>query len=140
MAKKEIKTTIQISASPQKVWEILTSFDNYPNWNPFIKYVKGDFLVGEKVKINAGGMKFQPKILVFDREKEIRWIGKLLVNGLFDGEHIFKIIENGDGTVTFKHEERFSGILVSLFAKKLDSETRSGFEQMNIKLKEMSEN
>ena len=36
---KEIKTEILINATPEKVWSILTSFDNYPNWNPFIKSI-----------------------------------------------------------------------------------------------------
>ena len=35
--KKEIKTEILIKASPQIVWSILTDFENYPHWNPFIK-------------------------------------------------------------------------------------------------------
>ncbi|MFM2360786.1 MAG: hypothetical protein RLY16_2779, partial [Bacteroidota bacterium] len=39
---KEIKTTIEIHASPARVWEVLTNFDEYPNWNPFIKSLKGE--------------------------------------------------------------------------------------------------
>jgi len=51
MAQKEIKTAIDISAPPETVWEILTAFSDYENWNPFITSVEGDFIVGEKVKI-----------------------------------------------------------------------------------------
>ena len=43
---KEIKTEILINATPEKVWTILTNFDNYPNWNPFIKSIKGEVKVG----------------------------------------------------------------------------------------------
>jgi uncharacterized protein YndB with AHSA1/START domain len=39
---KEIKTEILINASPDKVWAILTDFDNYPSWNPFITSLKGE--------------------------------------------------------------------------------------------------
>jgi len=95
--------------------------------------------VGEKVKINAGGMKFKPKVLVYKENQEIRWKGKFLVKGLFDGEHSFVIIDNGDGTSTFKQEEIFTGILVGMFKKKLDSDTKNGFEEMNKKLKELAE-
>ena len=91
------------------------------------------------MKINAGGMKFKPEVLVYDSNQEIRWIGNFLFKGLFDGEHSFIIIDNEDGTTTFKQEEKFSGILVGLFEKKLDSETKTGFEEMNKKLKELSE-
>lgn len=139
MAQKEIKTSIEISATPEEVWTGLTDFQAYENWNPFLKSVEGEFIVGEKVKINAGGMKFKPKVLVYEENEEVRWKGKFLFKGLFDGEHIFKIIDNKDGTVTFRQDEIFSGILVGLFSKKLDRETKPGFEAMNLKLKEIVE-
>ena len=112
MAQKEIKTSIDISSPPATVWKILTDFPAYESWNPFITSVEGEFIVGEKVKINAGGMKFKPKVLAYKENQEIRWKGKFLVKGLFDGEHSFVIIDNGDGTSTFKQEEIFTGILV----------------------------
>ena len=141
---KEIKTEILINATPTKVWSILTSFDNYPNWNPFIKSIKGDVKVGNKIIARleppkAKGMTFKPKVLVFDANKEFRWIGHLLFPGLFDGEHKFELIDNGNGTTTFKQSEKFKGILVPLFKKMLDNNTISGFNEMNIKLKELAE-
>ena len=139
LAQKEIKTSIEISASPESVWEVLTDFPAYSNWNPFLTCVEGDFIEGEKVRINAGGMKFKPEVLVFRKNEEIRWLGKFLFKGLFDGEHSFILIDNGDGTSTFKHEEKFTGLLVGLFSKKLDSETKPGFEKMNKRLKKLSE-
>ncbi len=35
--------------------------------------------------------------------------------------------------------EKFKGILVSLFKKQLDNNTKRGFEEMNKKLKELAE-
>lgn len=139
MAHKEIKTSIVIQASPEKVWSILTNTEEYPNWNPFIKSFEGQIKVGNTVKINAGGMNFKPTILKFEKNKELRWIGRLLFKGIFDGEHSFQIEDNGDGTVTFKHEEIFNGILVGPFSKKLDKDTKTGFEDMNRILKEKAE-
>ena len=137
---KEIKTEIIINATTEKVWAILTDFENYPNWNPFIKYIKGEVKVGNKIIARieppkAKGMIFKPRILIFDKNKEIRWIGHLLFPGLFDGEHKFELIDNGNGTTTFIQSEKFKGILVPLFKKKLENNTKKGFEEMNIKLK-----
>ncbi len=140
MAQKEIKTSIQISASPERVWKVFTNFEDYGNWNPFILSIEGNVKTGERIKINANGMKFKPEVLAFQENRELRWKGKLLFEGIFDGEHIFLIEDNKDGSVTFKQEEKFSGILVGLFAKKLDTETKEGFKQMNRKLKELAEN
>ena len=46
---KEIKTEILINATPEKIWSILTNFENYSNWNPFIKSIKGEVKVGNKI-------------------------------------------------------------------------------------------
>ena len=137
--KKHIKTEITIAASLEDVWNILTDFKNYSQWNPFIKSIEGDVKVGQFIKINAGGMVFKPEVLVFEKQKELRWLGRLLIKGLFDGEHIFQLIDNKNGTITFKHEEKFSGLLVGMFSKKLDTETKDGFQEMNKRLKTMAE-
>ncbi len=141
---KEIKTDILIHATPEKVWAILTNFDDYPNWNPFIKSIQGDVKIGNKIIARieppkAKGMTFKPKVLVFDTNKEFRWIGHLLMPGLFDGEHTFQIIDNGNGTSTFIQSEKFKGILVPLFKKMLDNNTTNGFHEMNKKIKEKAE-
>jgi len=140
---KEIKTEIVINSNPDKVWSILTNFEKHPEWNPFIKTISGKKKVGEQliVKIQppgGGGMTFKPLILKYEKNKEFRWIGKLLFKGIFDGEHYFKIVDNSNGTSTFVHGEKFSGLLVSLFSKTLDK-TKSGFELMNESLKRESE-
>lgn len=141
---KEIKTQIVINASPEKVWAVLTNFDKYPEWNPFIKSIKGSVKVGSKIIARleppeAKGMTFKPKVLAFDSQKEFRWMGHLLFPGLFDGEHKFELIDNHDGTTTFIQSEKFKGILVPLFKKMLDTNTVNGFNLMNQKLKELSE-
>lgn len=141
---KEIKTEILINATPAKVWSILTNFDNYPNWNPFIKSINGDVKVGTKITARieppeAKGMTFKPKILTFETNKELKWLGHLLFAGIFDGEHKFELIENGNGTTTFIQSEKFKGILVPLFKNMLDNNTVNGFNEMNKKLKELAE-
>lgn len=136
---KEIKTEILIKATPERVWSVLTNFKEYSKWNPFVKSLTGDVKVGNKIEVVLQGMTFKPKVLAYEQNKEFRWLGHLLITGLFDGEHSFVLIDNGNGTTTFKHNEKFNGILVGLFSKKLDNETKSCFELMNQKLKEEAE-
>lgn len=143
-AKKEIRTEILINASPEKVWKILTDFEKYPTWNPFIKSIKGNVKVGEKIIAQieppeAKGMTFKPEVLVFEENKQFSWLGHLFFTGLFDGEHIFELIDNGNGTTTFIQREKFKGILVPLFKKQLDNNTTQGFHEMNQKLKYLAE-
>lgn len=141
---KEIKTEIFINATPEKVWAILTDFGNYPKWNPFIKSIKEEVKVGNRIIIKieapgAKGMTFKPKVLIFETNKELRWLGHLIFPGLFDGEHKFHLIDNINGTTTFRQSEIFKGVLVPLFKKQLNINTKRGFEEMNKKLKELVE-
>lgn len=131
-----ITTTIDLPAPPERVWAILTDFAAYPEWNPFVTRAEGDWAVGNTVAITAGGMDFKPKVLAFDAGRELRWKGKLLFNGLFDGEHYFLLTDNGDGTTSLEHGEYFSGLLVPAFRRKLEGDTKAGFEGMNEALAE----
>lgn len=141
---KHIETSIEINAPAKTVWEILTDFEQYPQWNPFIKSIKGKAAVGHKIAVRieppgAQGMTFKPKVLAFTPQKEFRWLGNLLVKGLFDGEHSFILIAHANGTTTLIQSEQFKGILVPLFSKMLDTNTLQGFKQMNEKVRELAE-
>lgn len=132
---KQIKTAITINASKEKIWEILTDFENYNQWNSFIKSVTGTLKVGNQIKVELQGMTFKPVVLTLNENSELKWLGHLWFKGLFDGEHKFKLTDNGNGMTIFEHSENFSGILVKLFSKSLDKNTKNGFEQMNKELK-----
>lgn len=142
--KKEITTTILIQAKPVKIWQILMDFENYPTWNPFIIEISGNPQTGKSIqaKIQPSGSKpmiFKPIVLVNESEKEFKWNGKLLVKGLFDGEHCFQLIDNQNGSTTFIHSEKFSGILVPFLIKMLDTNTKNGFTLMNEAIKKRAE-
>ncbi len=136
---QHIETEIIINAQPDKVWSVLTNFENYPKWNPFIKSIEGETAVGKQLKVfiqppNGSGMTFKPEVLAFDANKEFRWKGKLFVKGIFDGEHFFRLVDMGDGTTKFIHGENFSGFLVP-FVSGILGKTKVGFELMNEALK-----
>jgi hypothetical protein len=136
---KHITTSIHINADLQTVWKILTDFDAYPEWNPFIKSIEGEVAEGKQITAKIGGMTFKPKVLVFQEKRKLKWLGHLLFKGLFDGEHRFVLTKNEDG-VYFEQSETFKGILVPLFAKSLDKDTVKGFKEMNESLKKRCEN
>ena len=134
----QLKTSIQINATPNQVWEVFSNFENYGKWNPFIKSIKGEVKTGNKIEVHIDGMKFKPKVLSFIPQKELVWLGNLGISGLFDGQHYFRLEENAEGTLLV-HGEYFKGILVPLMKKKLMTETKAGFEKMNEALKELVE-
>ncbi|MBA3681732.1 MAG: SRPBCC domain-containing protein [Bacteroidetes bacterium] len=141
---KEIKTQIVINASAEKIWSILTDFNSYSKWNPFIISLTGNVSGGNTIAATlkapgAKAMTVKPKVLTFNRNKEFKWVGHLLMPGIFTGEHKFEIIDNGNKTCTFVQSEKFTGILIPLFTKMLDGSTTEGFKLMNEALKKTAE-
>lgn len=137
--KHQIHTEITINADVKTVWAILTDFENYPNWNPFIKSISGTIKVGERFQADIGAFKFKPTTKVFIPEQELTWLGRFILPWIFDGRHSFLLKANNDGTTTFIQKEAFFGILVPFMKKKLNTEIKEGFEAMNVKLKELAE-
>jgi hypothetical protein len=141
---KELHSEIEIGAPAERVWRLLTDFASYPEWNPFIRSISGQPTTGERLEVRieppgGRGMTFKPKVLNAEDNRELRWLGHLLVPGLFDGEHSFAIQMLDEHRVRFVQREAFRGLLVPLFARSLGNNTQRGFEQMNRALKERAE-
>jgi hypothetical protein len=139
-----LQTEIDIAATPDRVWSILTDFSAYPDWNPFIRSIRGVPEQGARlvVQMQPGGAKamtFRPTVLIATRAHELCWLGHLLIPGLFDGEHRFTIKPIPDGKVRFRQSELFRGILVSMFRTRLDRDIKRDFEEMNRALKARAE-
>jgi hypothetical protein len=141
---KELHSEIEIAASPERVWDVLTDFATYPQWNPFIRRISGELGVGGRLEVrleppDSRGMTLRPTVLRAEPNRLIRWVGHLLVPGLFDGEHSLAIQPLEEDRVRFVQHEAFKGVLVRLLARSLDTSTLRGFEQMNGALKERAE-
>jgi hypothetical protein len=141
---KELHTEIEIEASAERVWGLLTDFASYPQWNPFIRSISGQPAAGERLEVRieppgGRGMTFKPEVLNAEPNRELRWLGHLLVPGVFDGEHSLAIQPLGEARVRFVQRETFRGLLLPLFARSLDNHTQRGFEEMNRALKERAE-
>jgi hypothetical protein len=141
---REITTNIEIDAPPERVWQILTDFSEYPEWNPFVRSIEGELKLGVQLEatIHPPGkkpMKFRPRVVTLEPNRELRWEGYLLFPGLFDGEHAQVIESRGDDRVRFLHYELFRGLLVAPLLRMNGKSIRRGFEEMNLALKERAE-
>jgi hypothetical protein len=148
MFRKTIETEVTISSSSQRVWDILTDFNKYGEWNDFITSITlkdaEELRVGDRlhvtVQIPGGGKNsFSPRVLKASRAKELRWQGTLPIPGLFTGQHYFIMVPTGaSDTTKLVHGENFHGLLVPLIGGLLEK-TRKGFTMMNSGLKERAE-
>lgn len=138
-----IETATDIRAPAARMWPILTDFSPYPAWNPFITAAAVELRPGARLKITIAPpghrpMTFRPVVQVVTPEYELRWLSRLLVPRLFDGEHAFGL-EQQPESCRFQHGERFSGILLPFIGKQLFEATQQGFEAMNTALKQRAE-
>ncbi len=141
--KREIQNQIDIDATPAAVWAVLADTAAYPEWNPFLRRLSGELRTGAKLAVEiappgARAMTFKPTVLTSEDGRELRWLGRLLAPGIFDGEHRFRLQPLPDGRTRFTQSERFQGLLVRLFPGTVEK-TLLGFEQMNNALKQRVE-
>jgi uncharacterized protein YndB with AHSA1/START domain len=48
---KQLHATIEIDATQERVWQILTDFAAYPDWNPFITRASGTARPSERLQL-----------------------------------------------------------------------------------------
>ena len=141
---KEIRTEIDISASPEKAWDVLTDFDRFPQWNPFIRQISGSPEIGAKLKIQLQTSRgksrtYRPTVTKVEPNHELRWFGKSIIPGIFNGERIFTIEPLKTNHVRFVHMEIFTGLGVALVGNRLDKDMNESFVKMNQAFKEKVE-
>jgi hypothetical protein len=140
---KSIRVTTDIAAPVETVWASLSAVSEYDEWNPFITAFHGELVTGSRVEVRiappgARPMTFRPTITEVTEGRSLEWLGRLLVSGIFDGRHSFRLEALDDGRTRLTQAEEFSGVLVPLMGTML-GRTRAGFEAMNEALRVRAE-
>lgn len=142
----ELETCIDINASPERVWEVLTDFEEHPQWNPLIRELRGRLAMGEELYVRLGPpdqkpMTFRPRVVELDEGAEPRfaWRGKILAGWIFAGVHRFALERLAEGSTRFYHSEQFGGLLIPMLKTTLRQDLRRAFELMNEALKQKAE-
>jgi len=134
------ETEVFIDAPPETVWALLTDPVEHQAWSPNMHRVTGCFAEGERLSLTmgtpAGGeITFRPEVLVADAGRELRWLGRLYLPRLFDGEHYFQLSAENGGTRLIQGE-RFRGVLLWVMDVR---PFRAEFERANAGLKARAE-
>lgn len=116
------RTTFAVDASAGRVWEILTDFDRWAEWNPSIPSMEGEPRVGSTVALTQAmpgrpSAKVKAKLTEVVPGRRLVWDGKVGAELLFAGHREFLIEPEPDGTVLFAHVEDVSGLLFPLFSR-----------------------
>ena len=135
---RSISEKVDIAAAPLQVWNVLADLDAYQDWNPFIQSASGQLTAGSTLTLRmvpaeGRAMTFRPKVLDVQPGMLLRWTGRLIVPGIFDGTHAFELKDQG-GLTRVIQSETFRGALVPFTGKTITA-TGSDFRALNQALK-----
>jgi hypothetical protein len=115
------KTTFDINAPADRVWQVLASFDRYREWNPQIPTAAGTLEEGGRMKLRLAlpGRPAMDLRATIEKAKEnqlLSWRGHLLAPWFFEGYREFAIQPIGPGRVSVTHIEDVHGLFAPIFA------------------------
>ncbi len=129
---REIYSDVEVKAGPGKVWDVVTGFESFPDWNPFITSCTGDLSEGSTLEMKLmppGGeeMTISSKVLSAMAPKEFRWSSG---GPLFNSEHVTTIQPIGDERVRVVQRGMYSGLLAMFKGGQIDR-VKQGLDVMN---------
>ncbi len=137
----EIRHTIDIDASPERVWAAIIDFPGYAAWNTQLAYLGGEVRPGGQLhlKLSAEGAapyEFKAAISHFEENRRFAWIARTGIPRLFDGEHFFELERLPSGGTRLTNREEYRGVL-SMVMERLPmmKSAPAGFEKMNVEMK-----
>ncbi|WP_428239498.1 SRPBCC family protein [Gynuella sp.] len=142
--RREVRTEIEIDTSIQDVWKVLTDFDTYHQWNPFLTRIQGNLQVGNELHIsvtfpNQDSMNFKASVVAVEEGNNIRWFGKFLLKSIFSGTHSLELESISEHRCRLINREEYGGFLIRFMWAKLAQNAADGFMQMNQGLKRFCE-
>ena len=143
MAAKRVEIEIEIAASPEQVWSVLTDLARWGEWNRIMPAIKGTLAEGSRVDLELAlpGRRSayqKPRITRVSPNQELRWYDQVLHPWIFASEHWFHLEATSRGCLV-RHGEQFDGILTALMGTKTLDQTRRIFALMNRDLKDRVE-
>jgi uncharacterized protein YndB with AHSA1/START domain len=134
----ELKTSVDVDATPEVVWEVITDVPAYPQWAAVLTGAEGSFADGDRVTLH-----FPPgnpllrttvpaRVLEVTPCRRLRFalrLARLGTPGLLDTDHTMTIAER-DGGVRWWLQIRFGGLLLPLLTRSLNRDRAPAFGPM----------
>ena len=128
----EISTEIEIAASPEQVWEVVTNIDSWEKWSPVINKSSGKMALGSQLSITmvgpdqtSDGSSYQPKITSLEAPNSFKWRSHMVNETVFTNDKVIELQATAVGTKLI-HKELFSGMLAAIFCSAME---KGGFHQ-----------
>ncbi len=137
----ELRTEVEIEASPSRVWDILTDFAAYPSWNPFISHIRGQLIPGTTIEAtlsfaDGGEAYLRPYLEVVEPPRELVWSTGLWLGGLQERQRF--VLQPLGGRTRLVNGRITTGWAIRWFTRRL-TQTARGCVGMNEALKRVAE-
>ncbi len=139
---KQYHTALLIKAPIQKVWNELTHFGAYPEWNPLVGKLEGEMIEGKKIStfIIPLNKTYHPVVIEYKPNESLIWKGVQGASFLLAGKHYYKLEKLNATQTQLHHGEWFTGLFSHFINKKLLNKMENAFIQHNELLKQRIEN
>jgi hypothetical protein len=138
------RTSFEVNAPANRVWDILTTLDRYPEWNPQIPQASGDLREGGRINLRLA-LPGRPAMDVSAAIEQSRptslltWRGHVGAPWLFEGYRRFEITPVATGRVSVTHVEDIHGLLAPLFSMMMGAQVQTSHDALNAALKSRAE-
>lgn len=141
---REVKTAVEIEASAEKVWRVLSDFSHYQEWNPFIVKIRGNVAQQSPLAVTirpalGGTMDFNLLLQSASPPLNMIWLGQTLFPKLLDGRHYFHVDRIDANTCRFTQGESYTGLFLFFAWPFLRWSVTQSFHDMNSALKKQAE-
>ena len=142
--KNHVFTEIEINATPEQVWNVLTDWDKLKDWSSsFIgisteRLVKGEVFVSYfKSPITGKAIEFEHICTDYEEGRKFGWSGDII--GKTQDHHIYSVEPTQNGTTLFKQEDGLHGPHSRLLNFLAEHQMMSMYKKFNQELKERVE-
>ena len=105
---------VNIRATPDIVWTLLTDAAGFPRWNSTVTGIEGRIREGERLRLHVPGTTrtFTPKVSGVVTARRMTWCNGF--NPVFKGVRTFNLAASDNNSTEFVMEEHFSGFVFAL--------------------------
>jgi hypothetical protein len=141
----EVTASIDLRAPAGYVWDVITSFGEYRDWNPVITRVQATLTKGAPMVLvvmsEGRAERIQGELLGVDHGREIAWRRPVssASSWWLRSERHLRVVSTGLGASRFVQVERFAGLSVPFVWKRLEPDIERSFDEMNRALKARTE-
>jgi len=105
---------VNIEASAEIVWTLLTDGKGFPRWNSTVTGIEGDIREGERLRLHVPGTSrtFTPRVSGVVPGRRMVWSDGFAP--IFKGVRTFVLKPRDNASTDFVMEEQFSGVMFGL--------------------------